>query len=56
MVQSDKKDDWNWIDALQMAMPVFTRLGVIYNDASCFRKMYDLYAFAKYGHGASTMA
>lgn len=51
MVQSDKKDDWNWIDALQMAMPVFVRLGVLYNDTSYFRKMYDLYAFAKYNHG-----
>lgn len=51
MVQSDKKDDWNWIDALQMAMPVFVRLGVIYNDTAYFRKMYDLYAFAKYQHG-----
>ncbi|MGB8190370.1 MAG: glycoside hydrolase family 88 protein [Chitinophagaceae bacterium] len=51
MVKSDKKDDWNWIDALQMAMPVFVRLGVLYNDTSYFRKMYDLYAFAKYNHG-----
>lgn len=51
MVQSEKKDDWNWIDALQMAMPVFVRLGVVYNDTSYFRKMYDLYAFTKYNHG-----
>lgn len=51
MVKSDKKDDWNWIDAIQMAMPVFVRLGVIYNDTGYFRKMYDLYAFAKYNHG-----
>lgn len=53
MVKSEKKDDWHWIDALQMAMPVYTRLGVIYNDTSYFRKMYDLYAFAKYRHGGS---
>jgi unsaturated rhamnogalacturonyl hydrolase len=53
MVQSDKADDWNWIDALQMAMPVFTRLGVVYNDTNYFRKMYDLYAFAKYKHGGN---
>jgi rhamnogalacturonyl hydrolase YesR len=51
MVKSEKKDDWNWIDALQMAMPVFVRLGVVYNDTSYFRKMYDLYAFSKYNHG-----
>ncbi|TDH25641.1 glycoside hydrolase family 88 protein [Segetibacter sp. 3557_3] len=51
MVKSEKNDDWNWIDALQMAMPVFTRLGVLYSDTNYFRKMYDLYAFSKYQHG-----
>lgn len=53
MVQSDKQDDWNWIDALQMAMPIFTRLGVIYQDTAYFRKMYDLYSFSKYKHGGN---
>ena len=51
MVHSDKADDWHWIDAIQMAMPVFTRLGVLYNDTSYFRKMYDLYHFTKTVHG-----
>ena len=51
MVKSDKKDDWNWIDAIQMAIPVFVKLGVLYNDTSYFIKMYDLYAFTKYNHG-----
>jgi unsaturated rhamnogalacturonyl hydrolase len=51
MVNSDKSDDWDWIDALQMAMPVFTRLGVLYNDNKYFDKMYDLYSFSKYKHG-----
>src|SRR5688500_10486963 len=53
MVNSEKQDDWNWIDALQMAMPVFTKLGVLYNDTSYYRKMYDLYSFAKYKHGTN---
>jgi len=53
MVRSGKKDDWNWIDALQMAMPVFARLGHVYNDTAYYRKMYDLYAFAKYNHGGN---
>ncbi|HEV8283898.1 MAG TPA: glycoside hydrolase family 88 protein [Chitinophagaceae bacterium] len=51
MVNSDKKDDWSWVDAIQMAMPVFVRLGMIYNDTNYFKKMYDLYAFTKYSHG-----
>jgi len=29
MIASDKIDDWTWIDALQMAMPVYAKLGVI---------------------------
>ncbi|MBD0366485.1 MAG: glycoside hydrolase family 88 protein [Flavisolibacter sp.] len=51
MVQSTKADDWSWIDAVQMAMPVFTRLGVLYKDTAYFRKMYDLYSFTKNKHG-----
>ncbi|HVG41061.1 MAG TPA: glycoside hydrolase family 88 protein [Chitinophagaceae bacterium] len=53
MVKSEKSDDWNWIDALQMAMPVFVRLGVVYNDTGYYKKMYDLYSFAKYKHGGN---
>jgi unsaturated rhamnogalacturonyl hydrolase len=51
MVKSEKRDDWNWIDAVQMAMPVFAKLGSVYNDTGYFRKMYDLYSFTKYNHG-----
>lgn len=51
MKATPKVDDWNWIDALQMAMPVFVRLGVLYNDTSYFNRMYDMYAFSKYKHG-----
>jgi unsaturated rhamnogalacturonyl hydrolase len=54
MAHSDKFDNWYWIDALQMAMPVFVRLGVLEKDTSYFRKMYDLYHHTKTmegGHG-----
>ena len=53
MVHSDKADDWHWVDSIQMAMPVFTRLGVYYKDTSYFRKMYDLYHYTKTVHGAN---
>ena len=53
MVQTEKADDWNWVDAIQMAMPVFVRMGVVNNDTACFRKMYDLYSFTKYKHGTN---
>lgn len=51
MKASDKVDDWWWIDALQMAMPVFARLGVIYKDTSYFNRMYTMYAYTKHNHG-----
>jgi rhamnogalacturonyl hydrolase YesR len=51
MKATEKTDDWNWIDALQMGMPVFVRLGVLYNDTSYFSRMYEMYAFTKYKHG-----
>jgi rhamnogalacturonyl hydrolase YesR len=53
MKVTDKVDDWNWIDALQMAMPVFVKLGNLYNDTSYFNRMYAMYAFSKYKHGGS---
>jgi len=51
MMLTTKIDDWNWIDALQMAMPVFVRLGNLYNDANYFNRMYEMYAFTKNKHG-----
>ncbi|QIP11776.1 glycoside hydrolase family 88 protein [Spirosoma aureum] len=53
MVASRKIDDWNWIDALQMAMPVFAKLGVIYSDNAYFEKMYQIYQFSKTQHGGN---
>jgi len=43
MVYGTKSDDWWWIDALYMAMPVFSRLGVLTNDSVYFNRMYDIY-------------
>lgn len=51
MMATQKIDDWSWIDALQMAMPVFVRLGVEYKDTGYFSRMYKMYAFTKYNHG-----
>ena len=51
MLPGEKCDDWNWVDAIQMAMPLFTRLGVLYKDTAYFRKMYDLYHYTKFIHG-----
>ncbi len=47
MIAMDKIDDWWWIDALQMAMPGFARLGVIYHDNRYFKRMYEMYTYTK---------
>jgi unsaturated rhamnogalacturonyl hydrolase len=51
MVNSEKQDDWNWVDALQMAMPVYARLGEIYNDNKYYEKMFAIYNYTKTVHG-----
>ena len=51
MKSSPRIDDWNWIDALQMAMPVFVKLGNLYQDTSYFNRMYQMYSFSKNKHG-----
>ena len=53
MLLTSKTDDWNWIDAIQMVMPVFAKLGVLYNDTNYFKRMYEMYAFAKHKHGGN---
>lgn len=53
MIASGKSDDWWWIDALQMGMPIFTKLGRITGDKKYFDKNYEMYAFTKYKHGGN---
>jgi len=51
MVATDKIDDWSWIDAIHMSMPVFARLGSIYKDNRYFDRMFGMYMFTKTKHG-----
>jgi unsaturated rhamnogalacturonyl hydrolase len=51
MMRTSKIDDWDWIDAIQMAMPVFAQLGVINNDTSYWERMHDMYMFTRDKHG-----
>lgn len=53
VINSGKDDDWSWIDAIQMGMPVFTKLGILYKDKKYFDKMYAMYSFSKNKHGGS---
>ncbi|MFT3753233.1 MAG: glycoside hydrolase family 88 protein [Paludibacter sp.] len=51
MVISTKSDDWWWIDALYMAMPVFARLGAMTGDSVYFQRMHDIYINTKVTRG-----
>lgn len=53
MIAFNKSDDWWWIDALQMGMPIFTKLGRITGEKKYFDKNYEMYAFTKYKHGGN---
>ncbi len=51
IVAGERNDDWWWIDALQMAMPVYAQLGVITKDPKYFEKMHQIYLYSKNTHG-----
>jgi rhamnogalacturonyl hydrolase YesR len=51
LVNTPQVDDWSWIDAIQMGMPVLAKLGQLFNDPKYFEKMYDMYMFTRNGHG-----
>jgi len=53
MMATSKVDDWWWIDALQMGMPIFTKLGRMTGEKKYFDKNYEMYAFTKYKHGGN---
>lgn len=47
MLNNPSNNYWTWIDAIQMAMPVFAKLGVQYNETGYFDKMHQLYDYTK---------
>ena len=53
VISSGRYDDWTWIDAIQMAMPIFVKLGVTLNDTKYFDYMYKMYHHIKYVEGGN---
>ncbi|MFK7981247.1 MAG: glycoside hydrolase family 88 protein [Saprospiraceae bacterium] len=51
MMATDKIDDWHWIDAIQMGLPVFAKLGKIYKNDAYYKRGFAMYNFAKKKHG-----
>ena len=46
-------NDWTWVDAIQMGMPVFAKLGVMSGGTTYFEKMYRMYANTKNVQGGA---
>ena len=51
MMATDKINDWTWVDAIQMSLPVFARLGAVHNDTNYFHRMHKMYDYTKYQQG-----
>ena len=51
MLATDKINDWNWIDALQMAMPVFADLTKVTGEQKYAERMYQMYMDCKVTQG-----
>lgn len=47
MLKTNKINDWTWVDALQMAMPVYAKLGALYKDKAYYERMYQMYHHTK---------
>jgi rhamnogalacturonyl hydrolase YesR len=50
MMRTQKIDDWNWIDAIQMAMPVFAGLSFVYQDTAYDHRMFQMYWYTRNKH------
>lgn len=53
IVSGERNDDWWWIDALQMAMPVYAKLGVLHKKPEYWEKAYQIYHYTKTKHGGN---
>ena len=47
MLATSKIDDWHWIDAIQMAMPVMAKLSRLYKDTAYIHRGFEMYNFTK---------
>ncbi len=55
LVNTPQVNDWTWIDAIQMAMPIFAKLGKMTGEQKYYDKMWDMYAYTRNTHGDKGM-
>ncbi|MBP9506680.1 MAG: glycoside hydrolase family 88 protein, partial [Bacteroides sp.] len=46
LVNTPQVNDWWWIDAIQMGMPIFAQLGKMTGEEKYYNKMWDMYTYA----------
>ncbi len=47
LVNTPQVDDWTWIDAIQMGMPVLSKLGRLKSDDRYFEKAWQMYSWSR---------
>ena len=53
IIRSGVLDEWDWVDALQMVMPVFSKLYSVYKDEIYLDHMHNAFMFTKEKLGGS---
>lgn len=47
LVNTPQIEDWTWIDAIQMGMPVLVKMGTLKDDDRYYEKAYAMYAWSR---------
>ncbi len=55
LVNTPQVNDWWWVDAVQMGMPVFAKLGKLTGEQKYFDKMWEMYQYTRNVHGEKGM-
>lgn len=50
IVNTPQINDWTWIDAIQMGMPIYAKLGKLTGDDKYYNKMWQMYSYTRNQH------
>ena len=51
IVNTPQVNDWTWVDAIQMGMPIYAKLGKLTGEQKYNDKMWDMYSYSRNVHG-----
>ena len=55
LVNTPQINEWWWIDAIQMGMPGFAKMGKLTGEQKYFDKMWQMYEYTRNQHGEHGM-